>query len=153
MNKSLDLAKKSEILGEIPIGAVLIYQDNIVASSGNEVILRNDPSAHAEIIVIREGAKHFKNYRLKENLTIYVTIFPCIMCMGAIFQSRISRVVYGSENYKNNLSFFLFEKNNTNISMNYGHITVYGGILSRSCSSILKNFFKKRRNLIQPKKF
>ncbi|ARC53296.1 hypothetical protein AOQ87_01205 [Candidatus Riesia pediculischaeffi] len=148
MEKSINFAKRAELIGEVPIGSVLVYRDNMVASGWNEAISQKDPSAHAEIVSIRNGAKYFENYRLKEDVTMYVTVFPCIMCIGAIFHARIRRLVYGAENYKNSSSIFfenLKGKNNNMFGRN--RIDICGGILSDNCSAILKNFFKKRRKV------
>lgn len=144
MNKAIFLAKDAEIKGEIPIGAVLIYKNKLIGKGSNNSILSNDPSAHAEIIALRNGGKYLKNYRLL-NTTLYVTLEPCIMCIGAIIHSRIKRLVYGSSDSKIKTTSLVmhFLKN---FKMNH-YILISGGILSKKCSHILKNFFKKKRKL------
>lgn len=100
MRHALELANKAEALGEIPVGAVLVDDSgNIIGEGWNLSIVQNDPTAHAEIIALRNGAKNIQNYRLL-NTTLYVTLEPCTMCAGAILHSRIKRLVFGASDYK-----------------------------------------------------
>src|SRR5208282_4358774 len=96
---ALDEARASAAGGEVPIGAVLVQDDAVLARSGNRTIRDNDPTAHAEIVVIREAARLLRNYRLSGTV-LYVTIEPCAMCAGAIVQARVPRVVYGCDDPK-----------------------------------------------------
>lgn len=100
MRYALELADKAEALGEIPVGAVLVDDArNIIGEGWNLSIVQSDPTAHAEIIALRNGAKNIQNYRLL-NSTLYVTLEPCTMCAGAILHSRIKRLVFGASDYK-----------------------------------------------------
>ncbi|ABR00454.1 hypothetical protein CGSHiGG_08090 [Haemophilus influenzae PittGG] len=110
MRYALELADKAEALGEIPVGAVLVDDArNIIGEGWNLSIVQSDPTAHAEIIALRNGAKNIQNYRLL-NSTLYVTLEPCTMCAGAILHSRIKRLVFGASDYKTGAigSRFLF---------------------------------------------
>src|ERR1700758_3657585 len=99
MEQALEEARASAAAGEVPIGAILVHEGKIVARSGNRTIRDCDPTAHAEIVVLREAAKFHGNYRLADT-TLYVTIEPCSMCAGAMVQARVMRLVYGAEDVK-----------------------------------------------------
>ncbi|WP_343189243.1 tRNA adenosine(34) deaminase TadA [Buchnera aphidicola (Chaitoregma tattakana)] len=109
MKKALILAKKAKNINEVPIGAILVLNNKIVATGYNKSIKNNDPTAHAEVIALRKGGQLLKNYRLL-NTTLYVTMQPCLMCAGAIINSRIYKLVYGtsSHDYKKNVLDFFF---------------------------------------------
>ncbi|ARC54852.1 hypothetical protein AOQ88_01135 [Candidatus Riesia sp. GBBU] len=142
MSKAIHLAKIAEKNGEIPIGAILVYKDKQIASGRNNSIFFHDPCAHAEILALRIGGKYLKNYRLL-NTTLYVTLIPCIMCLGAILNARIKRLVYGANQNKIYSNEFI----NSMLKKKFNHkIIVSGGILKDRCSDILNNFFLKRRN-------
>ena len=133
---ALDLADKAEALGEIPVGAVLVDKEgNKIGEGWNQSILQNDPTAHAEILAIRQAGEHCQNYRLLD-CTLYVTLEPCTMCAGAILHSRIGRLVFGA----NDSRFHLFE----DFKMNH-LLEIRGGLLREKCSQKMSAFFKKRR--------
>ncbi|VFP86926.1 tRNA adenosine(34) deaminase TadA [Candidatus Erwinia haradaeae] len=142
MKRAIFLATKAMHQGEIPVGAVLVLYDQVIGEGCNQSIGSNDPTAHAEIIALRRGGQTVKNYRLLKS-TLYVTLEPCIMCIGAIVCSRISRLVYGACDTKTSspcscLNFFSYPGVNHYIQITYG-------ILSGQCSSILNDFFNKKR--------
>ena len=143
MHYALDLADKAEALGEIPVGAVLVDEkDNIIGEGWNLSIVQSDPTAHAEIIALRNGAKNIQNYRLL-NTTLYVTLEPCTMCAGAILHSRIKRLVFGATDYKTGAvgsRFHFFD----DYKMNHT-LEITSGVLAEECSQKLSAFFQKRR--------
>ena len=143
MRYALELADKAEALGEIPVGAVLVDDArNIIGEGWNLSIVQSDPTAHAEIIALRNGAKNIQNYRLL-NSTLYVTLEPCTMCAGAILHSRIKRLVFGASDYKTGAigsRFHFFD----NYKMNHT-LEITSGVLAEECSQKLSTFFQKRR--------
>ena len=143
MRYALNLADKAEALGEIPVGAVLVDDSgNIIGEGWNLSIVQSDPTAHAEIIALRDGAKHLQNYRLL-NTTLYVTLEPCTMCAGAILHSRIKRLVFGASDYKTGAvgsRFHFFD----DYKMNHT-LEITSGVLAEECSHKLSAFFQKRR--------
>ena len=140
---ALTLADKAEAIGEIPVGAVLVDKDgNKIGEGWNQSILLNDPTAHAEMLAIRQAGEHTQNYRLLD-CTLYVTLEPCTMCAGAILHSRIGRLVFGASDYKRGAigsRFHLFE----DFKMNH-LLEICGGVLREKCSQKRSAFFKKRR--------
>ena len=130
MRRALELARRAEDEGEVPIGAVVVVEDSIVGEGWNRPIAASDPTAHAEIQAIRSASSFQKNYRLT-GATLYVTLEPCDMCVGAMFHARIARVVYGAMDPKK-----LVLKNN---------VKVEGGILAQECGALLSKFFAARR--------
>ncbi|HHI1031782.1 TPA: tRNA adenosine(34) deaminase TadA [Haemophilus influenzae] len=143
MRYALELADKAEALGEIPVGAVLVDDArNIIGEGWNLSIVQSDPTAHAEIIALRNGAKNIQNYRLL-NTTLYVTLEPCTMCAGAILHSRIKRLVFGASDYKTGAigsRFHFFD----DYKMNHT-LEITSGVLAEDCSQKLSTFFQKRR--------
>lgn len=143
MNHALTLADKAEALGEIPVGAVLVDENNqIIAEGWNLSITQCDPTAHAEIVALRNAAQKIQNYRLL-NTTLYVTLEPCSMCAGAILHSRVKRLVFGATDYKTGAvgsRFHLFE----DYKMNHV-LEVSSGVLAEKCGQKLSDFFAKRR--------
>lgn len=143
MRYALELADKAEALGEIPVGAVLVDDDrNIIGEGWNLSIVQSDPTAHAEIIALRNGAKNIQNYRLL-NSTLYVTLEPCTMCAGAILHSRIKRLVFGASDYKTGAIGSRFHFFN-DYKMNHT-LEITSGVLAEECSQKLSTFFQKRR--------
>ncbi|BAP58550.1 tRNA adenosine(34) deaminase TadA [Candidatus Tachikawaea gelatinosa] len=131
-------AKKAHKKNEIPIGAILIKDNIIIGQGWNQTIKKNDPTAHAEILTLQKASKKLNNYRLLHT-TLYVTLEPCIMCVGAILHSRISKLIYGAHNKQINATkILLYPKLNH-------HIKVFSGVLEKDCSDLLKNFFQDRR--------
>jgi tRNA(adenine34) deaminase len=130
MRRALELARRAQEEGEVPVGSVVVLQEVIIGEGWNRPISASDPTAHAEIQAMRAAALSLKNYRLSKAV-LYVTLEPCDMCIGAMFHARIARVVYGAKDPKK-----LVLKNPVEIS---------GGVLAQECGSILSRFFAGRR--------
>ena len=142
MQTALDEARAAAAAGEVPIGAVLVHDGKVLACSGNRTIRDCDPTAHAEIIVIREAARLLSNYRMA-GTTLYVTLEPCSMCAGAMIQARIPRLVYGADDPKGGAVRSCFEIL-TNATLNH-QVEVIPGLLAADCASVLQSFFAARR--------
>lgn len=142
MRIALEEARAAAASGEVPIGAVLVHDSKILARSGNRTIRNCDPTAHAEMIAIREAAGLLKNYRMP-GTTLYVTIEPCSMCAGAIIQARIPRLVYGADDPKGGAVRSCFAVL-TSPSLNH-QVEITAGVEAEDCASILQNFFAARR--------
>ena len=143
MNLALQEAQKSKEMNEVPVGAVVVINNDVISRSYNQSISKNDPTSHAEINVLRDAAKKVGNYRLTD-ACLYVTLEPCAMCYGAIVHARISRLVFGAYDPKTGVcgsSIKLHEQGCFNHSPE-----ITGGVLEEDCSLILKDFFKERRN-------
>jgi tRNA(adenine34) deaminase len=134
MKRALSLAKKAMLKNEVPVGAVIVKNGKIIASAHNEVIKQCDPTAHAEIIAIKKAAKILKNYRLNDTI-LYVTVEPCLMCVGAILHARIKEVVYGVDEPKFGASKLLEKEK----------VEMIKGILEEECRQLLQQFFKIKR--------
>ena len=142
MQEALAEARASASAGEVPIGAILVHEGKILARSGNRTIRDNDPTAHAEIIVLRESARLLCNYRLA-NTALYVTIEPCSMCAGAIIQARVPRLVYGADDPKGGAVRSCFEIL-SNPRLNH-QVEVSADVLAVEAAAILQSFFSARR--------
>ena len=143
MAAALAEAEKAAARGEVPIGAVLINNEGVLlAAAGNSPIGDNDPTAHAEILVLRRAGAIVGNYRLT-GTTLYVTLEPCIMCAGALIQARIKRLVFGASDPKAGAIVSRYQVG-TDRRMNHG-LEVSGGVEAEKCAFLLKNFFRKRR--------
>jgi tRNA(adenine34) deaminase len=142
MRLALEQARASAEAGEVPIGAVLVHNEADLARSGNRTIRDNDPTAHAEIVVLREAARILGNYRLV-NTTLYVTLEPCAMCAGAIIQARVPRLVYGADDPKGGAFRSCFQLLSS-AKLNH-HVEVTPGILAEESASLLQSFFASRR--------
>jgi tRNA(adenine34) deaminase len=142
MQEALAEARAAAEAGEVPIGAVLAQDGKILARSGNRTIRDGDPTAHAEIVVLREAARLLRNYRLADT-TLYVTIEPCSMCAGAIIQARVPRLIYGADDPKGGAVRSCFEILN-HPRLNH-QVEVTAGLLAADCAAILQSFFAKRR--------
>lgn len=142
MQLALEEARSAAAAGEVPIGALIVHEGKILARSGNRTIRDCDPTAHAEIIVIREAARLLRNYRMP-GTTLYVTIEPCCMCAGAIVQARIPRLVYGAADPKGGAVRSCFEIL-TNPCLNH-QVEVISGVLAQDSASLLQSFFAARR--------
>lgn len=142
MAHALTLAKHAEQQGEVPIGAVIVENDQIIGEGWNQPISSHDPTAHAEIIAIRNACQHLENYRLT-NAALYVTLEPCLMCAGAIVHARIARVVYATKEPKTGAVGSCFDVFNTQQLNHYVHSE--HGVLAQQSSELLLNFFKARR--------
>ena len=135
-------AEKAAIIGEVPVGAVVGKNGQVVAKGHNQPISRHDPTAHAEIMALREAARILGNYRLPE-CDLYVTLEPCAMCIGAMIHARIRRVVFGAHDPKTGAAGSVIDLFGEK-SLNH-HATVTGGVLQEDCARLLKNFFSVRR--------
>ena len=142
MNEALTQAKHSFADDEVPIGAVLVYQNKIIASSHNLSITNHDPSAHAEILTIRAAGQYLMNYRLL-NCSLYVTLEPCVMCLGAIFHARISNLIFGAYDTKTGACESVVNLKE-NKDLNH-HCVIHGGILKNESKALLQDFFKTKR--------
>lgn len=143
MNLALKEARKASLIDEVPVGAVIVYNDKVIARAHNTREKTNDPTSHAEINAIRKACKKIGSWRLVD-CTIYVTIEPCSMCAGAILWTRMKRIVYGAEDLKGGAiksSYNLFEQKGIN------HIpSISGGVLADECAIIIKDYFKIKRS-------
>ena len=143
MQQAFDLALIAGEKGEVPVGAVLVDENNKIIGRGyNQVVTTKDPSAHAEIIALREGAANLNNYRL-QNTTLYVTLEPCCMCAGALVHARIKRLVFATRDLKAGAAGSMF-----NLLQGYPlnhQIQIDEGFLQEECSTLLADFFKARR--------
>jgi tRNA(adenine34) deaminase len=142
MQLALDEAYTSALADEVPIGAVLVYKDAVLARSGNRTMRDNDPTAHAEILVLREAARVLGNHRLSGTV-LYVTLEPCAMCAGAIVQARVSRLVYGADDPKGGAFRSCFELL-TSPKLNH-QVEVTPGLLADDATALLQTFFASRR--------
>ena len=145
MQLALEQAKLGALRGEVPVGAVVVQEGEVVGSGFNCPISTRDPSAHAEMVAIRAAAARLENYRLPGS-TLYVTLEPCSMCAGLIVHSRIARVVYGTTEPKAGVAVSrgqFFQQDFLN-----HRVLVEGGVLAEACSSLLSDFFKARRQKI-----
>ena len=145
MNLALNEAEKAKLQNEVPVGAVLVDEKGgILAKAHNMVIALSDPTAHAEILALRKASGRPVNYRLL-NTTLYVTIEPCIMCMGALIHARVRRVVYGARDPKwgaaGSLYCFTDDKR-----LNH-HPEITGDVCAKACSSLIRDFFREKRKL------
>ena len=142
MHAALELGRQAEAAGEVPVGAVVVKEGVIIGRGFNSPILRSDPSAHAEMLALREAANHLGNYRLVD-CQLFVTLEPCLMCAGAIMHARIARLVYGASDPKTGVCgsvMNMFAESRLN-----HHTAVSGGVLAEECGQMLSNFFSARR--------
>ena len=142
MKRALALAEQAEARGEVPVGAVLVRGGEVLGEGYNQVISTSDPTAHAEVVALRDAAGKVDNYRLPRS-TLYVTIEPCTMCVGAIIHARVSRVLYASSDPKGGAAGSVFHILGTD-RLNH-QVEVDGGLLGDEAGSRLQRFFKRRR--------
>ncbi len=142
MREALTEAREAAVRGEVPIGAVLVHEGRVIARAGNRTIRDCDPTAHAEIVVLREAARVLGNYRLADTI-LYVTIEPCSMCAGAMIQARVPRLVYGAEEPRGGAVVSCFEVL-SHAGLNH-QVQVTSGILAADCRELLQSFFAVRR--------
>ena len=135
-------AQAAEANGEVPVGAVVVHNNQIIGRGQNRVLRDNDPTAHAEIVALREAGLALKNYRL-ENCALYATLEPCAMCAGAILHARIARLVYAAPDPKAGACGSVLSVMN-HPQLNH-KVEVVSGLLAEECGSLLSNFFLKRR--------
>jgi tRNA(adenine34) deaminase len=142
MREALALAKHAAEAGEVPVGAVVVKEGGVVGRGYNRPVSEKDPTAHAEVMALRDAAERIGNYRLAD-CVLYVTLEPCAMCAGAIMNARVSRVVYGAADPKSGACgsvVDLFAENR----LNY-HTTVVGGVMAEEAAKLLQDFFSARR--------
>ena len=144
MQLALAQAAQAQLLGEVPVGAVLVDgQGELLASGFNRTIIDHDPTAHAEIVALRAGAKQMQNYRLP-GASLYVTLEPCAMCLGAMLHARLARVIFGAPDPKTGVCGSVL---NLALEKQLNHHTqVEGGVLAQECGDTLRQFFKERRS-------
>jgi tRNA(adenine34) deaminase len=142
MQQALEQAQLAALAGEVPVGAVLVRDGQVISKAFNKPITNHDPSAHAEMLALRQAAEAEQNYRLP-GTTLYVTLEPCTMCAGAMLHARVDRIVYGAPDPKTGaagsvVDIFASKQINHQTSVN-------GGIMTEECGQLLKTFFKERR--------
>jgi tRNA(adenine34) deaminase len=143
MNEALALAREAGAAGEVPVGAVVVLDGQIIGRGFNQPISRQDPTAHAEVMALRDAAKRLGNYRLP-GAALYVTLEPCAMCAGAMMHARIARVVFGARDPKTGVAgsvLDLFAEARLN-----HHAEIAGGVRAEECGQLLSSFFAARRN-------
>ncbi|MGB7815871.1 MAG: tRNA adenosine(34) deaminase TadA [Methylotenera sp.] len=143
MQQALELARAAAKNNEVPVGAIIVKDGVVIGRGGNAPICNHDPTAHAEIVAMREAAKHLGNYRLVD-CTLYVTLEPCAMCCGAIQHARIAKLIYGASDPKTGacgsvINLMAEQKLNH-------HTKVISNVLATECAEVLTAFFKKRRS-------
>jgi tRNA(Arg) A34 adenosine deaminase TadA len=142
MRRAIALGRHAAAEGEVPVGAVLVKGDELIAEGWNQPIAGHDPTSHAEIVTLRAAGHHLSNYRMP-GTTLYVSLEPCPMCAGALVHARVARVVYGATDPKTGAAGSVFD---TLISELHNHkIDVFGGVLATDCSELLRDFFRARR--------
>lgn len=142
MREAIILAQQAAQRGEVPVGAVVVHEGEIIGRGSNAPIALHDPSAHAEMLALRDAARHLQNYRLPE-VSLYVTLEPCSMCAGAMMHARVTRLVYGASDAKTGVAgsvLNLFAHPQLN-----HHTLVTSGVLASECSAMLSAFFAQRR--------
>lgn len=142
MQLALALAKQAGEYGEVPVGAIVVKSGEIIGRGFNQPISTHDPSAHAEMVAIREAAKFLGNYRLVD-CELFVTLEPCVMCLGAIFHARISRVIFGATDPKTGACGSIIDL--PSIEKLNHHANITANICGDECGKILSDFFKQRR--------
>jgi tRNA(adenine34) deaminase len=142
MQQALEQAGLAALAGEVPVGAVIVRNGQVIARAFNQPITNHDPSAHAEMLALRQAALSEKNYRLP-GTTLYVTLEPCTMCAGAMLHARVDRIVYGAADPKTGAAGSVLDVFS---SKQLNHQTVIeGGVMGQECGQLLRDFFKERR--------
>jgi len=143
MAEAIDLARQAAAEGEVPVGAVVVKDSDIIGRGWNQNIGLNDPTAHAEIMAMRDAGNKLANYRLP-GCTLYVTLEPCMMCAGAMIHARLERIVFAASDPKTGAAGGKFDLL-SNPAHNHAPV-VNGGCLAEECSALLKDFFRQRRS-------
>ena len=142
MRRALELAQRAALEHEVPVGALLVLNDEVIGEGWNSPIAGHDPTAHAEIVALRAGARRLRNYRLART-TLYVTLEPCVMCMGAVLNARVARVVFGAWDPKAGACGSVIDLPR---EPKFTHrIDVFGGVCSDESAALLRHFFESRR--------
>lgn len=143
MSLAMQQAELAWQLGEVPVGALVVdAQGQVLGAGCNRTITDSDPTAHAEIVALRSAAQHLDNYRLP-GLSLYVTLEPCVMCIGAMLHARLARVVYGASDPKTGACGSVLDVGAV-ARLNH-HTTIIGGVLAEPCGDMLRRFFRERR--------
>jgi len=142
MTRALELAEVAARHGEVPVGAVVVLNGQIVGEGFNQPIMTSDPTAHAEVVALRDAARRMGNYRLP-GAELFVTLEPCMMCTGAMFHARIARVVFGAADPKTGVAGSVLDLYNIP-TLNH-HARIEGGMLAETCADTLRAFFAARR--------
>jgi len=142
MQRAFELAKKAEAQDEVPVGTVIVYQDKIIGEGWNQPISSDDPTAHAEIMALRDAGEKIGNYRLPD-ATIYVTLEPCTMCAGAIIHARLAKLVYAVDDPKTGACGSVFNLLQTE-ELNH-KVEIEKGVMEEECRSLIQSFFKEKR--------
>jgi tRNA(adenine34) deaminase len=142
MHRALELAVHAAARDEVPVGAVLVRDDAVLGEGWNQPISANDPTAHAEIIALRQAARRERNYRLPGTI-LYVTLEPCCMCAGALIHARVQRVVFGAFDPKTGAAGSVFDILQS--PLHNHRIEILGGVLAQECGELLRGFFQERR--------
>jgi tRNA(adenine34) deaminase len=148
MAMAIELARAAWQAGEVPVGAIVVLDGEVVGRGFNQPISRRDPSAHAEIMAMRDAGQRLGNYRLPE-CSLYVTLEPCAMCAGAILHARVKRIVFGAADPKTGAAgsvINLFQETRLN-----HHTVIEGGVMAKACGELISGFFRERRSLPQGK--
>lgn len=147
MQEALRIAKQGAERGEVPVGAVLVHNQRIIGQGFNEPIGRHDATAHAEIVALRDACTRLKNYRLPLQTTLYVTLEPCTMCIGALIHARVDRLIYAASEPRAGM---VGSQMNLSIQSFYNHnIKVHNGLCRAHSSQMLKRFFRERRQVMK----
>jgi tRNA(adenine34) deaminase len=147
MRMALDLAREAATAGEVPVGAVLILGDQIVGRARNAPIERSDPTAHAEILALREACAALGNYRLERSI-LYTTLEPCVMCAGALVAARVARVIFGARDLRFGGVRSKFRLADAKV-LNH-RLVIQEGVLGAECAELMQRFFADRRHPIAP---
>jgi|TARA_B100001013_G_C24347303_1_gene338914 tRNA(adenine34) deaminase len=142
MQHAFQLAKKSKEHDEVPVGAIVVYEDEIIGKGWNQPILSHDPTAHAEMMALKNAGEKIGNYRLPKS-TMYVTLEPCVMCAGAIVHARIARLVYAVDDEKTGACGSVFNVVQTD-KLNH-RVRIEKGVLEKECRTLIQDFFKEKR--------
>src|SRR6266850_2320821 len=142
MQEALELARQAAASGEVPVGAIVVVEGRVAGRGANSQIAKNDPTAHAEMLALREAAKAVGNYRLEE-ATLYVTLEPCVMCAGALVAARVKRLVFGTRDLRFGGVRSKFRVADTDL-LNH-QVEIVEGVLAAECVELLQNFFAARR--------
>lgn len=144
MEQALQRARRAAALGEVPVGAIVVLDGQIIGEGWNQPLDDHDPTAHAEVRALRDAARRVGNYRLT-GASLYVTLEPCLMCSGAMLHARVARIVYGAADPKTGVAGSVMNIF-ANRQLNH-HAQVYGGVLAEQCAAELQAFFANRRRL------
>jgi tRNA(adenine34) deaminase len=142
MRRALELAQRAALDAEVPVGALLVRGDDVIGEGWNRPIMSQDPTAHAEVVALRAAAQRLRNYRL-ERTTLYVTLEPCAMCMGAVLNARVSRVVFGAWDPKAGACGSIIDLPREPKLTH--RVDVFGGVCSDESAALLRDFFESRR--------